>query len=50
MFKKGKLAWEYIVVIILALMVLVVMLSFSTFVRDKAIEAFGNLWNIFLRR
>ncbi len=41
--KKGKLAWELLAVIIIALLVLVVMLLFSNFIRDKILEAFQVL-------
>jgi len=37
--KKGELAWEYIAAIILALIVLVVILIFSTSLRDTIIDA-----------
>lgn len=38
--KKGDLHWDLLVIILLALAVLVAMLIFSTFMREKIIEAF----------
>jgi len=41
--KKGELSWEVLAVILLALAVLVIMLIFSTTVKEKIVEAFGTL-------
>lgn len=38
--KRGELSWEMLAVFLLALAILVVMLVFSTFMREKIIEAF----------
>ncbi len=38
--KSAKLSWELLAVIILSMVVLVSMLIFSTFIREKIIEAF----------
>lgn len=37
--KKGELAWEYIAAIVIALIVLVIIIIFSTSLRDKIIDA-----------
>lgn len=42
--KKGKLALDYVAIILLALIVLVVMLIFSGKLREKSIDA----WQSFL--
>ncbi|RLG29012.1 hypothetical protein DRN98_08840 [Methanosarcinales archaeon] len=43
--KSGKLAWEYVVVIVIVLMVVFVMVAFSIFSKEKAVEALGELWS-----
>jgi len=37
--KKGTIAWQYIVAIILSLMVLILIIIFATGLRDKIIPA-----------
>ena len=44
--KNGKLALEYLAVIVLALLLLVVMLIFSTKVRDKITDAIKNFISV----
>lgn len=41
--KRGELQWETLAIILLALAVLVAMLVFSTFMREKIVEAFQTL-------
>lgn len=38
--KKGALSWEVLAIILVSLAVLVAMLMFSTFIREKIVEAF----------
>lgn len=48
--KKGKLALEYLAVIVLALIVLIVILIFSGKIREKAFEAGRNFLAFIGRR
>lgn len=41
--KRGVLSWEMLAVILLALAVLVAMLIFSNFIRERIVEAFQVL-------
>lgn len=41
--KKAKMEWEYIVAFLIGLAVLVVVLSFSQYVRDKFIEGVKHI-------
>jgi hypothetical protein len=48
--KEGKLAWEVIAVIVLALAVLVVMTLFSTTIRDRILAGWKELLSVFTGR
>ncbi len=48
--KNGKLAWDVIAIIVLALIVLVIVTLFAKGVRDKVIEAWKALIGIFTGR
>ncbi len=46
---KGKLAWEYIAAFIIALLVLVLMLIFSNYIKEKALHGLKFLLKLFGR-
>lgn len=40
MFKKGKISVEYVIVLILALLLLTILIIYSTQIKDKILEGF----------
>tara|TARA_Y100000310_G_C20396847_1_gene675496 strand:+ start:461 stop:610 length:150 start_codon:yes stop_codon:yes gene_type:complete len=48
--KKGELAWETLALIILGLLLIVIAISFSTIVREKAANALASLGSMLFGR
>ncbi|MBI4447440.1 hypothetical protein HY643_00515 [Candidatus Woesearchaeota archaeon] len=46
--KKGKLAWEYMAVILLGLTILILMLTLSTTIRDRILLFIKDFFRNFL--
>ncbi len=44
--KKGKMAWEYLAAIVLGLIVVIVMLLFSDYMRQAALESVAKFWEM----
>jgi hypothetical protein len=48
--KKGELAWETLALIILALLLIVIAITFATTVREKAFDAVVSLGSMLFGR
>jgi len=48
--KKGELAWEYIAVFILALIIIIIVIAFSAQIKEKIVEGLSYFASTLLGR